>query len=133
MSKTDQLPPKDNGQSEHAARLILVIVSLAIAFFVFKALAIDYHLAYNAAGEKYRRILMSPEHAFAIAVGVLFGYPITGAVVVRFCALLRQSAYAEPPEPWGRFEQICYATIWPVTLVFSLAIYPCLALLRLLF
>ncbi|MBV5310487.1 hypothetical protein [Chromatium okenii] len=89
--------------------ILLVLMSFAVAFF-----------AYFIIG--------------AVVWSTLIGisYPIAGAIVVKFCILLRRIACPDEIDPSQ--DSILWLTlIWPITLVVSLFLYPGLFFINLLF
>ncbi len=89
--------------------ILLVLISVAVAFFAYSKLGVVISSA---------------------LIGI--SYPIVGAIVVKFCTLLRKIACPDEID-FSEGTILWLTSIWPITLVVSLFLYPGLFFIHLLF
>ena len=109
-------------------RVLLVLVSVVVAVLAYGALATTHdfeNIAVNYSSFEIGRLVWSA------LIGI--AYPIVGAIVVKLCALLRQVAYLGKVNSLSKDKIIWLALVWPITILFSLFVYPCLFFINLLF
>ncbi len=106
--------------------LVFVSMAIAVAAYGVMAPAFDYKdIASNYSSFDIQRFLWSA------LIGI--SYPVVGAIVVKLCALLRKVAYLGEVEPWSKDTVIWLALAWPITMLISMFVYPCLFFVNLLF
>jgi hypothetical protein len=115
-----------NVKDNFGAKFVLILISLVTGWVAY-GLQGPEGLLFS---DRYDRFQTG---RFMYAAGVTLLYPIVGAITVRICALIRKIAHLGKAEPWDEDFILFLAIVWPITLVVSIVLYPCLLITNLLF
>jgi len=71
--------------------------------------------------------------AVGAAVVTLLFWPIVGAMVVGFAGNLRHWAYCGKAAEFDDEDKLALAAVWPITLMYSVVVYPSMGIIHRLF